>query len=94
MISKDEIEQEIRSTGADELVFVSSDPTKFPERCAQAAAIYAASKWPAENVRPKIKDLLEAAHKRNVAAALAADEERAKNPPKPFTPGRRGCATR
>ncbi len=70
-LSKDEITKEIRSTGAD-------DPTNLSQRCKQAHEILVASGWPNEPVRPKLKDLLAAAHARNVKATLDAAAEREK----------------
>ncbi len=70
-LSKDETQKEIRSVGAD-------DPANMSRRVADAQEIFLKSGWPSEPVRPKLKDLLAAAHERNKKAAIAADIERQK----------------
>lgn len=72
-LSAPEIAEEIRATGDD----------NFQKRVAEAHEIYVASGWPAPVERPKIKDLLAAAHERNKQDTLQRAAEREKNPQKP-----------
>ena len=78
-LSAPEITKEIRSAGADDLVFPmhpnADDPNNLRQRCEQANEILVKSGWPNEPVRPKIKDLLAAAHERDKQRNIARQKD-------------------